>query len=146
MREQPWGPPFSAQQSACVEEALDPRWGSAVWGEGGKSVVFGVRTYMDSQPSFIIHGQIYFLSLSALVCQTRVVLWPVPVDVGITGSIAEPLVGAVSSSFHYCHHVLLGRAWILFQGRCQHLPPQGQSEGSFVPVPALCAGGGCMEG
>lgn len=24
--------------------------------------------------------------------------------------------------------------------------PQGQSEGSFAPVPALCAGGGCMEG
>lgn len=111
-------------------------------------MVFGVRTYLDLEPSLVIHGQINLLIHSVLICKTRVILYPAPrrrKDKQVV--FVELLAGA--------HKWLLlvlpitTYSWESLNpvSRKMPTPPsQGQSEGSFAPVPALCAGGGCMEG
>ena len=40
-------------------------------------MVFGVRTYLDSEPRFVIHGQINFLIHGVRICTMRAILYPV---------------------------------------------------------------------
>lgn len=44
---------------------------NAVGVTDGKSVVFGVRTDLDSEPSFVIHGQMSFVTLRVLIINCR---------------------------------------------------------------------------